>query len=80
MSTATLRRELKELKQRQARLERKVTVLLKERELPYGDWELNPSVIKRIERGRKQIAAGKGVTFDGVDKIRRYFRSKRHAP
>ena len=79
MTTATLHREIKELKQRQTRLERKVAEFLKEQDLPYGDWELKPSALKRIELAHKQISAGKGVTFNSAGEIRKYFRSKRHA-
>lgn len=81
MTTIALQKEIRVLKQRQTRLERQVRGILARREqgLPYGDWELKPSAVKRIERARKQIIAGRGMTLQSAEEIRKYFHNRRHA-
>ncbi len=80
MATATLQKEIRELRQRQARLEYMMAAILKSQpaDLPYGDGRLKVSTKRRIERARRQIAVGKGVTLNDATAVGKYFHAMRY--
>ncbi len=77
MTTATLQRELKKIAKKHQQigrdLERVLTLATREKDLPYGDWELKPSAIKRVEKARRDIATGKGIRIRTREELRRFF-------
>lgn len=83
MTTATLQRELKKIAQKHQQIgddiRRVLSFVEGERDLPYGDWELKPSALRRIEKARRDIAAGKGILFRNADDMQKYLRAMRHA-
>jgi hypothetical protein len=82
MTTAILQRELKKIAQKHQQIgddiRHALMLVSEERDLPYGDWELKPSAVKRIEKARRDIAAGKGVAFRNADDMQKYLRAMRH--
>lgn len=84
MSTTLLQKELKRIVQKQQDVARDLTRILslvaekEEEDLPYGNWELSRSAVKRIERARKEIAAGKDVRLQNAEEVHRYLRAMRH--
>lgn len=82
MTTATLQRELKKIAEKHEQLgrdlERILVLASHEKDLPYGDWELKTGFIKRIEKARHDIRAGKGIRLKSAEEIRSFFRSMRN--
>lgn len=85
MAPITLQRELKKIAEKHEQIGRdleRVLVLAahekQEKDLPYGDWELKPAVIKRIEKARRDIRAGKGIRLKNTEEIQSFFRSMRN--
>jgi len=70
-----LQKEIRELKQRQTKLERFVYKAFAARpsDLPYGGWELKPEAVKRITRALKNIRAGKGTVVRTPKELRSFF-------
>lgn len=83
MAVLTLQKELKKIVQKEERVVEELRRILariekSEADLPYGDWELKPVAMKRVERARKIIAAGKGRVLKNEEELRSFFRSMRH--
>lgn len=83
MTTVTLQKELKKVVQKHTAIGdelKRILTLVEQREddLVYGDWELKPSAIRRVERARKEIAAGKGITLKTEEEIHKFFQDMRH--
>lgn len=75
MITVTLKKEIHELKIRQSMLEESFRSLVQG---AFGEDEekLRPEFIKKIERIRKRMRAGKGVIrIRGHQELREFFRS-----
>lgn len=83
MTTAMLQRELKKVVQKHTQIGDELKRILarmewQESDLPYGDWELSPSALKRIERIRKDLDAGGGITLKTEEEVHKFFRNMRH--
>lgn len=82
MTPITLQRELKKIAEKHQQIgrdiERALMLATQEKDLPYGDWKLKPAAIKRIEKARRDIRAGKGIRLKSAEEIRSFFRSMRN--
>lgn len=80
MTTTTFQKELKKIVRKHEKLGEELKQVLarveqKEEDLPYGDWELKPAAIKRIERTSRELKAGKGIRIRTEEELRRFFTS-----
>lgn len=78
MTTVTLQRELKRIAEKHEEIARDFKRILriakkKEANLPYGDWELRPSAVRRIRLARRNIQNGKGVVIRTRRELKRFF-------
>lgn len=79
MTTATLQRELKKIVKKHEEIGKDIGRVLAlathEKDLPYGDWELKPSALRRIDRARRAISRGKGARIRTQEDMDAFFKS-----
>ena len=76
MTAVSIQKELRDLKQRQERLERAFQAALGVRPIEYGE-EIQPQYLKKLRRIMRDVRSGKGVTVVRTRKeLKRFFRDR----